>query len=281
MFSKILLVLDGSEKSELAIPYAEKLAKAFNSRLLLLYLKKLGHDNSIHLSLVSDKIASTLGQTKLKTARAIGDPANAVINYVTQNGIDLVVMADSCGAKLVRWPTGVIPWVQSYFLPARIIKAIRIPLLSIRFDTFRRDQIKNIDRILAPLDGTLAGQAALPYAAGLARRLGAELILFQALKSRKAPAQNKIANSSMTQNYPKDSISEAKMYLATIQESLLGLKRIHTEVRIGAPRREIFRYVDEAGIDIVALPITRESPRVTFFGDRPNQVSILGIRSRT
>jgi len=66
---------------------------------------------------------------------------------------------------------------------ARVLQGISAPLLSIKTTGSVREP--SLKRIIAPLDGSEKGKAALPHAAALAKNLQAELILLQVVPRRK------------------------------------------------------------------------------------------------
>ncbi len=250
MFERILLVLDGSKHAESAIPYAEGLTKALNSRLLLLHLKKHTDENDSYTDHVSSQIASALGQMKLKTAEVVGEASAGIINYAEQNGVGLIIIATHSRTGILLWPAGNIA--------TRVLEGVTMPLLSIKVEGACGGDIEGmVSRILVPLDGSKPGEAALPYAAGLARRLKSELVLLNVVE----PGQHVHTVGGLTYvRFLPEQVerlkAESERYLAAAAESVVGVKTITTELRIGMPTQEIPRFGDQNCANLIALSTT-------------------------
>jgi len=68
MFEKILLPLDGSELSEIIIPYGEELASKFGSELILYHARAQGYDELEHVhQAYLDRLAETIEQNIMKS----------------------------------------------------------------------------------------------------------------------------------------------------------------------------------------------------------------------
>lgn len=250
MFERILLVLDGSKHAESAIPYAEALTKELNSRLLLLHLKKNSDEDEKYTEQISGEIASALGQMKLKTAEVVGEASTGIVNYAEQNGVSLIVIATHSRSGILLWPAGNIA--------TRVLEGITMPLLSIKVQGCSANDISNImNRIVVPLDGSKAGEAALPYAAGLARRLKSELYLLNVVE----PGQqvHTVGGLSYVHFLPEQIErlkGESERYLKTTADAIVGVKNIHNEIRVGSPTQEITRFSQEIGSSLIALSTT-------------------------
>ena len=66
MFEKILLPLDGSELSELTIPYAEELAGKLGSEIVLYHVHGHEHTNQEHMHLMYLERVSEIMQRNIK-----------------------------------------------------------------------------------------------------------------------------------------------------------------------------------------------------------------------
>ena len=102
MFEKILLPLDISEASEIAIPYAEELAGKLGSEIILYYARSSSDEELEHFFWdYLNRLAETLKQNirrktgkevKVTTKVANGEPSQDICELVTKNTIDLIVM---------------------------------------------------------------------------------------------------------------------------------------------------------------------------------------------
>lgn len=242
-----MLVLDGSKHAELAIPYAEGLTKALNSRLLLLHLKKHLDDDKTYTEDISREIASALGQLKLKTAEVVGEASAGIINYAEQNSVGMVVIATHSRTGILLWPAGNIAF--------RVLEGLTMPLLTIKVQATGPEHIENImHRIVVPLDGSMAGEAALPYAVSLARRLKSDLHLLNIVE----PGQHvhTLGGISYVRFLPEQVSrlkEEAESYLDGVKKSITGVKDVSIVVRTGLPNQEINKFALEVKSELVAL----------------------------
>lgn len=112
-------------------------------------------------------------------------------------------------------------------------------------------------KILVPLDGSLIGEAALPYAEELAIVNMAEMFLLQIVTTNQDLALAESYTSSLGQlseEYARHAMSQATEYLNRIKERL-ERKRIvaHVHVEIGFPAEQIISYAREHDIDMIAM----------------------------
>ena len=116
------------------------------------------------------------------------------------------------------------------------------------------------ERILVPLDGSKAGEAALPYIAELLTKLASEvkieIILFQVVSSL---TRYIIAGESSIQvPYSEKEVEYIKImskrYLENVGESLKNKRTtIKTKVATGNAAQEIIRVADETKADMVVM----------------------------
>jgi nucleotide-binding universal stress UspA family protein len=259
MYERILVSLDGSSLAEQALPYAEELARLFNSEITLVCVCEPAQGEYRHMhQLYLDKTVQLLkSRLKEKNPRATakpvildGDPATTITDYASQNNIGLIIMAS-------HGRSGIVPWALGS-TASKLLHRINIPVLLIRAREANAKLTKKEDifnRILIPLDGSEAGKAALPHAAALADKLATELILFQAV----APGQHVhtvggLTYVPFTEQLLDSMKADAEQYLQKVAEELAGTKaNIRHEVRIGDPSQEIIKFANEASISLVAI----------------------------
>ena len=115
MLNKILVAIDGSQPSQRALEMGAQIAEKFDAVLVLIYvIRDMQLPESLRqmaeVELVQESRLTTLqkiGQTILSEAAARakklgvkdvrnevrpGDPAGAILRYVAENGVDLIVM---------------------------------------------------------------------------------------------------------------------------------------------------------------------------------------------
>jgi nucleotide-binding universal stress UspA family protein len=251
MWKKILVPLDGSDLAELALPYAEELAAAFKSELILLYAGTASEEEYLHMhELYLEKMAA---ETKKMVKRVIpvvvsGKPAEAIIQYTEKNGIRLIVMAS-------HGRSGIIPWVDGG-IASKVIDGIGVPLLLIKETKRRQTKEKHlISRILLPLDGSAAGEAAITRVKELKSRLEAEVTLLGVV-----PLGEDIRTIGGLDYllYPERQIeifrAEAKEYLDKVYKRLKrGKGELKMEIRTGEIAKEILKYAKQKRVNLIAI----------------------------
>ena len=175
MFAMILLPLDGSRRSERALPYAAGLAKVFGSELALV------HDETIGLR--GDDVpasADTLGRIAelvealqnlgLRVWRGVirGPAAEAILRVADDAHADLIVMSTHGRSGLGRWLYGSVA--------DEVLRHTILPIVLISAACERRWKIEGPFRLLVPLDGSELAESALGLAGEVADALHAELV---------------------------------------------------------------------------------------------------------
>jgi nucleotide-binding universal stress UspA family protein len=100
-------------------------------------------------------------------------------------------------------------------------------------------------RILAPIDFSEASLKALQYAALLAQRLPAELVLLHVVKPSPAYAELPLINMG--------AIERARGELETLKLNKAATVRSNAVVREGYPHTEILKAADELGVDLIVM----------------------------
>jgi nucleotide-binding universal stress UspA family protein len=118
MYKKVLVAVDGSEHSQLAVAAAAEIAKSFGAGLVIMHvMKRVGSDRipeelkelskiehilvteADALSSVADAImvrakdaAGPVGVDEIVTTIDVGNPADQILHYCKNNNVDLIVM---------------------------------------------------------------------------------------------------------------------------------------------------------------------------------------------
>jgi nucleotide-binding universal stress UspA family protein len=145
MFSKILVPLDGSELAECVLPYVEDIAKLRNSRVEAAFVVEhyempfygavvYDEENLKEIEQSAKKGAKHYMGTVKKRLMASGIDseivvlegkiADTLVDYASNNGFDLIVMATHGRSGLARWVVGSIA--------DKILHHSPIPVLLIR-----------------------------------------------------------------------------------------------------------------------------------------------------
>ncbi|MCD6358913.1 MAG: universal stress protein, partial [Dehalococcoidia bacterium] len=111
-------------------------------------------------------------------------------------------------------------------------------------------------KILVPLDGSKEGEAALPYVAEMADKVGGELVLLRVVENEShfVSAGEAFSQIPYTEEEMEPLREEARLYLA---EMVAGLNKRGINVRAerleGDPADEIIAFAEETGVDMVAM----------------------------
>ncbi len=184
----ILVPVDGSNLAKSAIPFAQSLAGADGTILLLQVVSPSDpiRDN-LGVSLVSkemagrwhveeiqrelDDFAGTLqlqvaSGITVNTAVVVGDPASEILEAAQREQIGTIVMTSHARGALGRAAFGSVA--------DRVARTADIPVVIIRptDDIVAVGKPAQLQRVILPLDGSALADSAIPYVKDVAARLG-------------------------------------------------------------------------------------------------------------
>ena len=252
IWEKILVTLDGSDLAELALPYAEELAAAFGSEVVLLYVSETAESQYRHMhQLYIEDVAGQLkgGVKKVTPVILDGTPAKEIIDYAEKNKVSLIIMASHGRSGIMPWAAGSVAnkVLHSASMPLLLVRAAKPP---------KRAKGKHIlNRVLLPLDGSEAGEAAMPYVQELMNRLGAEAILFGVVPPGK---HIRTVGDLDYVLYPEQDLAqvkaEASEYLDKVYQQLKGKKgKVRVELKAGDVAREIIDVAKKNRTSLIAI----------------------------
>ncbi|AKG52915.1 universal stress protein [Dehalogenimonas sp. WBC-2] len=213
MFKRILLPLDGSDMAEAVIPYGEELARKMGSELVLFHSCDDSHRKShgmhrLYLEKRAELVRQSLSHEgaaqdfHVTTEHRFGDFIPSLCDYINDNSIDLIIMVAHGFTS---------PSMDS--IVDDVVRLAKCPTLLVRRDSQSQESSDLIRKLLVPLDGTPYSQQILPISRQIAELLGAEIVLFSAVKPMGEPAE-------ALEKQKKSLVS----YLEGIANSLEGLK---------------------------------------------------------
>lgn len=164
-----------------------------------------------------------------------GDPATEILRELVDGDYDAAVLNWHGGRWLGR------PVAQS--VANRLLRSSPVPLLFFPAPAGGDDAPPStpprFERILVLLDGSTAAEEILPCAERMARTLGSDLHLFQALAPGSGEAERRRA---------------AGGYLSGLARRLESRGVVcGVEVRTGRPRQAVAERLEDGGIDVLAL----------------------------
>jgi nucleotide-binding universal stress UspA family protein len=257
---KVLLPLDGSELSEVALAYAKELVGTMKLELILFHVCKPGNSEMvpIYRSYIQQHVDALLRDAKvivkkygadkdLKTVDVegkvvVGYPAEQIIKYATDRKVNLILMATHGSSGVKQWAMGSVA--------DKVLHASTVPVWLVRPDMPKGAASgKMLKRnLLVPLDGSKLAESVLPYLEIAAKHRGAELIEVELLFVCEPP-MFAFDYSGPGKEAVEESVSYskklAKEYLAIVKKRLekLGIA-VQTKIIVGKPDTEIVNYAN-------------------------------------
>ncbi len=258
MFQKILVPLDGSTLAEVVLPYAEELVRRLHAELILLCVcdSAQQQEQQEYLEGVVWKVKQRVEEYRQKYPDLAfedpvveiimfnGNPPEVIADYVEGNAIDLTMMATHGRSGISRWAMGSVA--------DKVIRGVTCPICLIRarssHDEVRTDGLAR--RIFMPLDGSGAGEAALPYVEYFAEKLGTEVVLFQSVDKRDE-CSGEVSWMELRNAVERN----AKIYLRKVEAGLISRGiAVRTMVEFGgSPAREISELATRTMSTMVAM----------------------------
>jgi len=259
---KILAATDFSDLSMHGVQYAFSLADKLGAEVSLVHVvRPSSHFTGTESSLLirddlevlelaeSDlaKIAETHSKkdSMVKSFVRYGQPFNEIANLACSRAMDIVVMATQGHTGLKRFLLG--------GTTERVVRHAPCPVLTI--PSHSRDgnvPAFRLRKIIVPIDFSETSVQALPYAAALAERFEAEIILLHVLEPLPVPPDS---------GYLPQATSLGEASRQAVEDQLARLARevfsdtlsARTLVRTGAPFRAITRTAQSLGADLIVL----------------------------
>lgn len=190
MYSKVIVPLDGSEFSEMALPYARLVAGSLSIPIELVeaydVLPAALHDHQAvfatkrmleeaqrrsqeYLSRIRDELNS-MGHAA-STMTLAGFPPQTVGDWAGGDSATLVVMSTHGRGGITRWAFGSIA--------DKLLHSVPNPVLLVRSGGAERPATEEFKTVLVPLDGSELSESSLPHAASMATALGARVSLLR------------------------------------------------------------------------------------------------------
>ncbi|GLV59687.1 universal stress protein UspA [Dictyobacter sp. S3.2.2.5] len=182
MFKHILVPLDGSARAEHALPVAARIARLYNSTLILLEsinpIDEMGLATlpREHLLIDMEKLylqniarSQEVAGLEIITLARIGLPAEQILLAAEAYAIDLIVMCSHGRAGLKRWSMGSVA--------QKITRTAPAPVLVLQEDDPLQQQLRapqpSTVRIMVALDGSELAETAIVPAGNLSMALSA------------------------------------------------------------------------------------------------------------
>ncbi len=264
MYEKILVPLDGSELAQIALPYADKLARVLGSQITLIYVSESADDRYHHMhQFYLQQMVENVKQNserhfdnqerktiKIDSVILAGDPAEEIVKYAGQEDIGLIVMSTHGRSGIRRWAMGSVA--------DKVMRATKQPLAIVRAKGARPDMLGErsiLSKILVTLDGSKEGEAVIPHVEELASKLQAEVILLQVI----APDYHIYASGGPEYGvYAEQQMESMKKFVRDyLDEIIARLEQreviAKAEIILGTAAETIINFADQINASLVAM----------------------------
>jgi nucleotide-binding universal stress UspA family protein len=259
MYERILVPLDGSGLAEVALPYAEQLARRLGSQIYLIYVSESAevpqhYIHRFYLQKVGEATKEGAGRTvgdsvaksiKVEPTVLVGHPAEEIVDYADKEDVSLIVMATHGRSGIRRWALGSVA--------EKVVRATSRPVALIRAKGAHAEVREKgaVNKVLVPLDGSERGEAAIPYVEELASKLKAQVILVQVVPPiYLTPNAEQLKEQESFRLSAEDYI---KKVAAQFKHKGIEAKSELREVAVGTVAEEIINIADEICADLVAM----------------------------
>jgi len=191
MFTKMLIPLDGSKNAEKVLPYARNLAGKFKIPIELLAVIDIA-EMATHISAEKARYLDTMIEEGVRasttylrgiattfpdaTVSCTVEKGSAVETIIQKGETDvgmLITMATHGRSGLNRFLLGSVA--------EKVMRGTVNPILLIRAaDEAKGADEEKLTSVIVPLDGSELAESVLPMVAGVAKKLGLEVVLFRA-----------------------------------------------------------------------------------------------------
>ena len=262
----ILVPVDFSDSSRQALNFAIPFARQFRAGIALLhvihvnyyatnsdfatydYPELLDETRRAGEKQLDDLARSVRKQYPVKTVIQTGHPGSLIVNTAGKLGIGLIITSTHGRTGFKRAFLG--------STAEHVVRFAPCPVLTVpgRTRSARRGSPPpfQLKKILVPIDFSEVSKDALPYAASLAARFGAELILLHVTET--APIDYLLGRGLMN-HLTVPMMKQAEANLARMAGRLDKTNGAHTSaiVRTGKPYEEICRAATSLGADMIIL----------------------------
>jgi nucleotide-binding universal stress UspA family protein len=281
----VLYPTDFSTCASRAFGHAAEMARTYGARLHLLHVIALHsdlpydpmfyvpaadvayeraekHALALLCDLATSPAAADVGAV-VAVRRAL-DPGSAILAYVEEQGIDLVVMGTHGRSGAARLLLG--------GRAEEVVRHSSCPVLTLRMDEVCATREVPPHRILVPFDFSGASRVALQEAAELARRCGARVRLLHVLDAAPLGPDGETAAQAVADERARR-LRQLRLRLQDILDYLAPGIPGEVEVRVGRPADQILIAAQEPEVDL-AVMATRgtDGLKRLLFGSTAEQV---------
>ena len=253
MYKRILVPLDGSERAERALAYAQTIAARLHSEVVLLTVSAPDASLELPLRAYLEKKTGELASSGVEASPLLmqGDAAGEILNLAETNYVDLIIISAHGGSGATRWALGNVA--------SKVLQKSRVATIVTRSsgtDVIPVEQ--ELGSILVMLDGSRFAEAIIPHVESLAQAMDSEISLLRVIEPITLPRLAAYSQWVDWAKYEKDlaaeAESDAKLYLSNMELALeaKGLK-VSAAWLSGKPAQAILEYAADRSAGLMAL----------------------------
>jgi nucleotide-binding universal stress UspA family protein len=263
MYDTILVPTDGSEHARRAGRHALHLARAFDAAVHVISVVDVqaaaglfdagGVDDAFVGRLetqgqeaIETVTADAHNTDTVATALVRGSPGAAILEYADDHGIDLVAMGTHGRTGVDRFVAGSVT--------ERVVRRAEMPVLTVRA-VETTAVVGAYEKVLIPTDGSGAAAGAIDHGLAIAEATGARVHAVSVVDHGALAAAGSEAELPSTVADHLEARAERAVDAIETRARDRGLDVV-TAVERGYPAAALLEYVDDCGIDLVAMGTT-------------------------
>lgn len=242
----VLLPLDGDETSEDALRVLPMLRTIGFSKVRFISVDSPKNMKTPTAAAFSGYLAphvatATAAGWEVETVIAEGDPVDLILDAASKDDVDLILLATHGRTGLERIRLGSVSdkLIKNALCPRLVVG----PNVDIDMATY------SLKRILVPVDGSDLSEESLPIARHLAKLVGAEIDLIQAVSITSGMV---VGDTGAGADLMPGVLESANTYLARVAEAFPGQK-VNTNVVVGNAADSIVEHLDNNPVDLVVI----------------------------
>ncbi|WP_256300923.1 universal stress protein [Haloarchaeobius salinus] len=259
MYDTLLVPTDGSDHALRAAEHARYLAELFDATVHVVSVVDETEVTGAYDLAADDEGAETPPETNAEAAidtvvglmdgsvdiqREVlrGTPAEAILGYADDHGIELLAMGTHGRTGVHRYITGSVT--------ESVVRHARSPVLTVR--SVEESRVEgSYDEVLLPTDGSSEAGGAVEHGLAIAKQADARVHVVNVVDVAGLGASPEYTMpTSVLENLESGGESETEAIAERARDA--GLEATAT-VRHGSPARELLEYATEFDIDLVAM----------------------------
>jgi len=257
MFTSLLVPLDASSESAIAVSPARRLAMTLGAEIALIRVvatsdARLSVLNSADLDHAHDDLE------EVEVVVSLGDEADTIVAEAQSHGTDLIVMS-----------------TQARRLARQVLAHSRVPVMLVRGQDHQMERLR---LILVPVDGSTGSLVALGAASRLARAARAAVVLLRVVVPLPLwiydPTLGLNTGPLIDPRWDEDRRENAEAYVRRVAQKLTD-SGIETgaDAVLGEVAPAIAEYADQQAVDLIVMSThARFGPTNALLGSVADQV---------